>query len=386
MKNTNLVIVGLTALVMGGAGLLIGRALPLPGAAKTTADAAGDAEQPSDRLEMDAAQIAAAQITLAPAGAGDLSTAIVTQATVAASSQGQAVLAARADGTVTRILRRLGDPVRAGETVALIESREASSIVSEQAAARAKAAAARSAFVREKRLFEARVTARQDYEAAQSELAQAEAELRRTGAAASAARISADGRSLAVVSPISGRITAAPAVLGAYVSAGTELFRIADPGRIEIQASLTAADSARVRPEDPATLETGDRRIAAVVRSITPGLDPESRAATAVLTAPGGLAGLQPGQSMRARITPTAAAAPADRVVVAEEAVQSVGGRDVVFVRTRSGFQVRPVRTGARGTGEIEILSGLRAGEVVAVRNAFLLKAELTKGAGEEGE
>src|SRR3546814_12887497 len=66
-------------------------------------------------------------------------------------------------------------------------------------------------------------------------------------------------------------------------------------------------------------------------------------------------------------------------IVVPEEAVQSVGGRDVVFVRTANGFKATPVTTGQRSAGRIEIASGLPVGTTIASRNAFLLKAELGK-------
>ncbi len=64
-----------------------------------------------------------------------------------------------------------------------------------------------------------------------------------------------------------------------------------------------------------------------------------------------------------------------------EEAIQTVEGRDVVFVRTATGFQAAPVIVGQRSGGRAQITSGLRAGQTIATRNAFLLKAAL--GAGE---
>jgi cobalt-zinc-cadmium efflux system membrane fusion protein len=65
---------------------------------------------------------------------------------------------------------------------------------------------------------------------------------------------------------------------------------------------------------------------------------------------------------------------------VPAEAVQSVGGRSVVFVQTPGGFTLRPVTPGPSGGGSTPIVSGLSAGERVAGRGAFLLKAELSKG------
>ena len=58
--------------------------------------------------------------------------------------------------------------------------------------------------------------------------------------------------------------------------------------------------------------------------------------------------------------------------------------RDVVFVRTTTGFQAVPVTVGQRSAGRAEIVSGLKPGQAIAARNAFLLKAELGKGEGDE--
>ena len=201
-------------------------------------------------------------------------------------------------------------------------------------------------------------------------------------AAAGPANVSADGRGVVVASPISGRIMAAAVSLGAFVQPETELFRIADPKLIQVEAAISGADAPRIAPGNRAVLETADgRAIEGTVRSVTPGLNPETRTATAVLDVPP--EGLQPGQSVRARITPSIAST--SKVIVApEEAVQTFEGRDVVFVRTTSGFEARAVTVGQRGSGRAEIVGGLSAGQSIAVRNAFLLKAELGKGEGEE--
>jgi len=235
---------------------------------------------------------------------------------------------------------------------------------------------------REKRLFEQRVSARQDYEQAEAEAAAANAEATRARAAAGAANVTADGRGVVVASPISGRVTASSVSLGAFVQPETELFRIADPRLIQVEASISSADAPRIAPGDRAVVETADgRTIEGRVRSITPGLSQETRAATAVLDIPP--AGLQPGQSVRARIIPRVTGA-STLIVVPDEAIQTVEGRDVVFVRTAKGFQARAVTVGQRGAGRAEIVHGLKSGQAIAARNAFLLKAELGKGQGEE--
>jgi cobalt-zinc-cadmium efflux system membrane fusion protein len=326
--------------------------------------------------------VTGAAILVQPVSSGAMSGEILAQATVTGSPNGQAVLTARAAGAVTRIYKRLGDPVRAGEVLAVVESREAAQIAADRSVASAKVTLAQRALAREKSLYEQRVSPRVDYEQAQAEAQAAGAEARRAETAAGAAQVTPDGRGVVVSSPISGRVTAASANLGAFVQPETELFRIADPQRLQVEAAISSADAPRIAPGDRALVELADgRMIEGRVRSITPSLSAETRTATAVLDVPP--LGLQPGQSVRARIIPRVAGR-STAIVVPEEAVQSLQGRDIVFVRTATGFKAVQVTVGQRSAGRAEIVAGLAAGQSIAARNAFLLKAELGKAEGEE--
>jgi len=371
------------AIVLAVGGYFVGRtATPAPAAEAAAGENEEEAEHgPEGFVAITAERARAAGIATERVQSGGLDAEILAQGVVAPTPTGEAVLTARADGAIVRINRRLGDSVRAGESVATMESREAAALSSERSSAEARLALARSTYEREQRLFDARVTARQDLEGARAALSEAEAETRRARAAASASQVSGDGRTLAVVSLISGRITKMDATLGSYVPAGTELFRVSDPSRIQVNVSVLAPDARRIQPGNAAVIELidGETR-SAVVRSVTPGLDPESRTATVVLQ-PAGIGGLTQGQGLRARIRPGGGGA--GGIVLPEEAVQSVEGRDVVFVRTAQGFQATNVVIGQRSGGRIEIVEGLRSGVSVATRGAFLLKAELGKGEAE---
>lgn len=379
--------IAVATLVVGGAGVMLGRTAFAPTRAAQQASSA-EAEEGEEEghveglVEMTPARAQAAGIVTEVAQSGMLGAEIIAQGVVAAAPDGEAVLTARADGAIVRVGKRLGDYVSAGESIATLESREAAAIAAERSAAAARAALARSAYDREKKLFEAKVTARQDFEAAQAALSEANAELRRAQAAAGAAKVSGDGRTLAVVSLISGRVTKADARLGAYVTAGTELFRVADPRKIQVNASVLPADARRVGPGDRAVIEVlGGETVAATVRSATPSLDAETKAATIVL-APEGYGQLTPGQGLRVRIIPRGAS-PTGSISLPEEAVQTIEGREAVFVRTAKGFQATNVTVGQRSAGRVEIVAGLKPGQVVATRGAFLLKAELGKGEAE---
>lgn len=343
-----------------------------------------EAETPEGVVTLSDEQIGEAGIQLAAVRAG-AAVELVFPATVAASPTASARIDARASGVVRSVGKTLGDYVARGETVARIESADAAALASQLSAARARVTELSAAYDRERRLFEANVTARQDLEAAQANLSVARSELQRAQSAVAAAGVSGDGRSLTVTSPLAGRITAAPIVLGAFVDAGEELYRVVDPNGLQIEVALPSAEASRIQPGDEAVLLIGDgREIGARVRSVTPSLDPESRSATAVLSLSRGVPGLQPGAFLQARIRPSGEI-DRDRIAVPEDAIQVVEGRDVVFVRTKTGFQAREVEVGTRSAGQVTILSGLEEGWRIAVGNAFLLKAELGKEGAEHG-
>lgn len=380
-KNRLLAGAAAVALLAGLGGVLIGRSTtsdPQPTAAQAAepSEKQGEEHGPEGFVPMSAERLAASGLATERVGLGSLASEVIAQATVTAPPEGQALLTARADGAVVRINKRLGDPVGAGETVALLESREAAAFVAERNAAAATAQAARSAASREQRLFNAKITARQDLEAAIAARQTAEAELQRADAAVRTAGVTGGGRYLAVRSPIGGRITEVDTQLGAFVSAGAELFNVSDPRRIQVDASVPVSDVQRIQPGDRAQVELPNGGLVeAKVRSITPALNTESRAATVVLQLNGAPGALTQGQAVRARITPRGSQQ--SRIILPEEAVQQIEGRDMVFVQGKGGFQAMPVSLGSRSGGRIEILNGLKAGQVVVTRGAFVLKSQL---------
>ena len=337
---------------------------------------------PAETVKLTAMAIREAGIATETISAGGLAGEIVAQATVTASPTGEAIVTARASGAVTRVLKRLGDPVRRGEALAIVESRDAAQITADRGVAAAKLTLAQRSLARERYLYDQKVSARVDLEQAQAEAAMAAAEARRAQAAAGAANVTRDGRGVVIASPITGRVSASAVRLGAFVQPEAELFRVSDPNQVQIEAAVGPNDAARLAPGDRAVVELPDgRTVDARVRAVTPTLNGETRSATAVLDIGGGA--VQPGLAVRVRLLPRVGGSSA-AIVVPEEAVQSLAGRDVVFLRTATGFTARPVTTGPRSAGRIEIASGLSAGQTIATTNAFLLKAELAKSAGEE--
>src|SRR5215213_5066620 len=140
--------IGLAAAMFLGFGVARLTAPPPPNQPAAEAPAAE-----SDSVTISQQGINGSGIAVTTAAAGELDAAIAASASVEASPDAEAVLTARAPGTVTRIFKRIGDSVRAGETLALIESRDASQIAADRAAASARMSLAARQLARERSLL-----------------------------------------------------------------------------------------------------------------------------------------------------------------------------------------------------------------------------------------
>jgi cobalt-zinc-cadmium efflux system membrane fusion protein len=109
---------------------------------------------------------------------------------------------------------------------------------------------------------------------------------------------------------------------------------------------------------------------------VSPLLDRDTRAARVVasLANPGHV--FRPGAFVTAEIPLSQDHA---EVVVPRSALQTIKGERVVFVRSERGFEARQVAIGREDERAVEVVSGLFAGETVAISNTFVLKAELGK-------
>jgi len=326
--------------------------------------------------------VASAKIVVEPVDTGNVGAEVLAPGAVVAEPGSEATVVARASGNVTQVLRVLGEPVKAGEVLARVTSDAGARMVAERRAAVARFDAARKAHVRDADLFEQGVLARQDAEASEAALAAAQAEADRARTVAAAAHVDETGN-VSVVSPLTGTITATDITLGEFVDPQSVLYRIAAAKGHEIEASVRASETARIRVGDPATIIRADgSTVAGKVRAVTPTVDGITRAGTVVISPAGDGDDLVVGDGVQVRLLARGNAT--GELAVPEEAVQNIDGGDAVFVRTKDGFRAQPVRVGARSGGKAEILSGIAAGDRVATRNAFLVKAEMTKGGGDD--
>ena len=321
------------------------------------------------------AQIAAANISVvAVTGGGGSETRL--SGRVEPMVDARAAVAASVGGRVERVLVAPGQSVRAGQPLAVLVSGDAAALRAEADAANASADAARRAYERDRNLEEAGVVARQEVETSRAQSLSSDAAARAARARVSAAGSpNASGR-LSVVSPISGVVTSVQVGPGGFAAQGGVIAEVTNPARVEIVFAAPPALAAQVRAGSNMRVQAPAGEFDAVVTGVAADASEES-GATIIRARPTG-GGLPPAGSAVSGVVVTGQSV--GGLTVPSDAVQTLEGASVVFVRTATGFRAAPVLVGRQAGDRTEILSGLTGTERIAGTNAFLLKAELAKG------
>lgn len=200
-------------------------------------------------------------------------------------------------------------------------------------------------------------TARAQLESAQARLASRELQLSHT----------------VVTAPDDGVISARTATLGSVSQGGQELFRLIRQSRLEWRGELTAQQVVRVVPGQAVTLHLPDKTtVVARIRKIAPSMDDQSRLAMV-------FADLSAESAAKAGmyVSGTIALEAAPALVVPAQSVVIRDGRSFVFRVDGGAGDARVIQqrveVGRRYGGEAEIISGLAAGDRVAVQGAGFL-------------
>lgn len=350
------------------------------GAAKTEAKpVAAGKHADTGKVTLSSDQIASAGVQTARPTIGGSAT-IELPAIIEGDPQGTQVVSAAIGGRVVSLTRNLGQSVSRGETLAIIESREAASLNAQIEAAQARLVLANSNLVREQRLFAQRVSPEQDLIAARTTATEAQIALRLARQQVAAAGAGGGGLNrIGIVAPVSGQVIARSVVLGQTVAADAELFRVSNLSSVSISLSLQPADAGRVRPGAKVTVKAAGREASGTIGFISPALNAGTRLVPVIanLDNRGGL--WRVGEPVTVSVA--LGGNGGDKAIhVPSTAVQTYEGKSVVFVRTTTGFQAVPVILGDNAGDSVIIRSGLKGTEEIATTNSFTLKAELGKG------
>lgn len=288
-----------------------------------------------------------------------------------------------------RLLTGVGDHVSGGAALLDLASMEVGKARGGYTEAEARRQLAAQALGRKRGLAEERIAPEREVQEAEAELRAAEAAFASSRAALESLGVSAepgDGGRFVLRAPVSGAVLERNVVKGQVVEPGRVLFKIGDLSRLWLVAHASERDALRVRVGAPARVtlpalpgRTLEGRVALVGRQV----DGASRTIPVRLhiANPGGM--LRPGMSATVWLP---IGEGGSLLSVPAAALQRLHDSWCVFVPQQQGsFEIRPVGRGRDLGGEVEIVSGLAAGETVVVEGAFLLKAEGEKAEGEGG-
>lgn len=302
-----------------------------------------------------------------------------------------AEVAAPLPGRVTRLLAGIGDRVRAGAALAELQSAELGRARAAVGAAAGRVTLARAALDRKRRLAAERIAPEREVQEAEAELAASEAD-----AAAAAAVLRALGASpedgagpesahFTLRAPVAGVVLDRRIVLGQAVGGDpAPLFTIADVSQLWLTVHAFERDAVRIVPATTASIAVAalpGLTMAGRVAQIGEQVDRQSRTVPIRIVVANADGRLRPGMSASARLA--LGDTTADLLTVPSGALQRLGDAWVVFVPRDPGhFEVRAVGRGRDLEGQVEIVTGLEAGERVVVDGAFVLKAEAEKARG----
>ncbi|WP_296200993.1 efflux RND transporter periplasmic adaptor subunit [uncultured Hyphomicrobium sp.] len=350
----------------------------------------GGGEESSEGLiKLTAAQIKTTGIDMAPVMSGKLVKEIAVPGRIAINANAQAKIVPKLSGTVARIEKQLGEQVKKGDLLAVLESREMADAKAEYLASWRAEELARSIYEREERLWNQKVTAEQDYLTAKNGHQSAKIKLdlahqRLDTIGLSHAEIAnlpkapneSDYRFYEIRSPIAGSVTARDAVFGQMVGTDRDIFTIADVSKVWVELAIPPGDLSFAREGQDVRVEAGPQKGTAKIVALSPLIDPETRSAKAIAELDNTGSLWRIGDFVNARLMSGEQEA---NLIVPSAAIQTVDGKKVVFVNEGGGFRARPITTGREDSLNVEVLSGLEFGETIATSNTFTLKAELGK-------
>jgi cobalt-zinc-cadmium efflux system membrane fusion protein len=402
LRRTYLILgaVCLLAVGAGAAYIAISRAASSAGERSATPDQSTAAEMRRDPVPMPEPgqplpdvsirltedDVRGAGIVIGSATIGAVSSRITIAGTVEANTSQQVVVSAPAAGRLISVAVELGARVERGQPLAQMSSPELNEAQARFLAAQSTVKTRQEQLDRIEKLTGVGAVSRQELDraradraAAGTELDDARARLGLLGMSQEAIAALVSKGEVAgvvnVVAPSPGTIVQQEAAAGQNVDASTRLFTIADLSSVWIAGDLPETELARIHIGSPATVTVA--ALSNVLSGTVTFLDPQvnlvthaSRIRVELQNAGGEL---HPGMTAAMEIGDPGTA---QATLVPREALQMAGDRQVVYVANAGEFIEREVRVGAAAGDQVVVLSGVKAGDQIAVKGSTFLRSE----------
>ena len=339
-------------------------------------------EQVEARVHMTEKQLRNNGIEILTAGPAFIRTSLQLIGEIKLNADKTVHIVPRLGGIVESVLANAGDQVKKGQILAIVSSQSLADQRSELLAAQKRLALSRITYEREKKLWEEKISAEQDYLLARNAMLEdeiavqsARQKLQVLGGGA------ASGNNLTryeIRSPIDGTVTDKQVAAGQVVKEDASIFVVADLSSVWAEMTVYAKDINSVKLNQQVTVKSSalNAETTGTVTYVGTLVGTSSRTATARVVLKNNDAVWRPGIPVDVQLVADEVEVP---LAVSIEGIQSLRDWKVVFARYGDAFEARPISTGRSDDKHIEVLDGLLPGERYAALNSFLIKAELGK-------
>jgi len=282
------------------------------------------------------------------------------------------------EGQIVRIFVKAGDHVKAGQALIQIDPLKQEATVSSQEAARAaqeaNVALAKVSFERAKRLYEAGVIAKAEFDSAQSNYDASVAQLKALEEQVRSQRV--ELKYYSVAAPMDGIVGDIPVRVGDRVAVTTLLTTVDEPGALEAYIYVPVDRSRSLRLGLPVKLldPAGKLLATTAITFISPQVDPETQTVLAKAAAPNQQSKLRVSQQVRAQV----AWGQREGATIPFLSLNRINGQFFAFVSANEGkgtvARQRLLKIGDNIGNDVEVLEGIKPGDHLIVSGTQFLQ------------
>ncbi|MCL2567728.1 MAG: efflux RND transporter periplasmic adaptor subunit [Alphaproteobacteria bacterium] len=284
-------------------------------------------------------------------------------------------VSAEVSGLVERINVNIGDTVKVGDVIAVVDSRELKNNVNSQEAEIQRLSAlladAKRTQSRYQKLIKDGFVSQADMDTLNTSIKTYQEQLVNARAVLSNSKIQLARSSIRA--PQEGMIQQRYIAVGTLVSNTTSIVDIVNNKNLMVIASMPEGFSHRLKSNQEVTLRVSgtDISLKTKIKELKPVIDEQSRSVSLIIYIPKNDYNLKPGGTLEVYISMENRK---DAVVVPESAViLRLAGKVVYVLNEDNSVSEFPVKTGVTQDGLVEVLSGLRGDENIVVDGASYL-------------